>query len=266
MRNSPLIWLFVCLYPQISDSLQRDEFAIKYKLAEKFEHVEQLMVDSESNHTIWWRFYTNEADEFRLRLWPTMTLHCILRYCCNMYLRLGCLSATFLLYCTTGKWTGLWLLEQSASQEGPSRVFVKHRTFWKCDTMLEVLFMSLIVLASLERIFMLAFERNIYRAAHCHVCMDSTWTLSCRDVLIYGNIKCLLSPPPLWDADFCDKLEPVRGKQFKGHRSGLGCHFEFVRHLLESTLKSPFGLIRLVELTSYVIYTLCWGKLWKDLD
>ena len=110
--------LCACLYPQISDSLQRDEFAIKYKLAEKFEHVEQLMVDSESNHTIWWHSYTNEADEFRLRLWPTMTLHCILRYCCNMYLRLGCLSANFLLYCTTGKWTGLLLLEQSASQEG----------------------------------------------------------------------------------------------------------------------------------------------------
>ncbi|XP_063953502.1 plexin-A4-like isoform X1 [Lytechinus pictus] len=37
---------------QISESLQRDEFGQKYKLAEKFEHVEQLMIDSESNHTI----------------------------------------------------------------------------------------------------------------------------------------------------------------------------------------------------------------------
>ncbi|XP_071495764.1 plexin-A4-like [Diadema antillarum] len=33
---------------QISESLQRDEFALKYKLAEKFAHVEQLMVDSET--------------------------------------------------------------------------------------------------------------------------------------------------------------------------------------------------------------------------
>lgn len=37
---------------QISESLQKDEFGLKYKLAEKFEHVEQLMIDSESNHTV----------------------------------------------------------------------------------------------------------------------------------------------------------------------------------------------------------------------